>query len=202
MSLLSRAGSSVRRLWHAYEDRLSRSPLSTQASTSTLLWGFGDYLAQTVGEGRSSTELDTRRTFLTSLFGGGFIGPLGHYWYLILDRRCRRIFDPVSQTVAFVAAKVAADTVTMGPFYLCSFYAYGSLVLDRTGMKGFYEKIEKDLVPMLVAEIFFWPAFQLCNFSKVPVRHQLLAGNGMALLDASFLSWARAKDDWLSTLAA
>jgi hypothetical protein len=40
------AGGPFRRLWSAYERQLQRHPISTQMTTSFLLWGVGDVLAQ------------------------------------------------------------------------------------------------------------------------------------------------------------
>lgn len=46
------------------------------------------------------------------------------------------------------------------------------------------------------------PHPQAVNFTKIPVEHQLLAVNCATLLDAMFLSWARAQDDWVGTARA
>ena len=51
------------------------------------------------------------------------------------------------------------------------------------------EKLRRDFLSSYLAELAFWPAFQVVNFWKVPVRHQLLAVNMACLLDATFLCW-------------
>jgi len=43
-------------------------------------WGLGDVVAQKIGESRK--DLDNRRVALTAVYGMGFMGPVGHYWYL------------------------------------------------------------------------------------------------------------------------
>lgn len=71
------------RLWGFYERQLQKRPLLTQMTTSALLWGAGDYMAQHIENKRKT---DHRRAALTALFGAMVIGPLGHYWYHELDR--------------------------------------------------------------------------------------------------------------------
>lgn len=41
-------GGPLRRLWSAYERQLQRNPIATQMTTSFLLWGVGDALAQRI----------------------------------------------------------------------------------------------------------------------------------------------------------
>lgn len=48
MAALSHLRQGCARAWQSYEDALHRRPLLTQASTSALLWGAGDLLAQRV----------------------------------------------------------------------------------------------------------------------------------------------------------
>ncbi len=106
----------MRRLLALYNTTLARHPIATQATTSSILWGLGDCVAQKGAEARS--ELDTRRTGLTAAFGGwcvvgapsrgawrllpvacthhggarastvnrSFMGPVGHHWYEYLDK--------------------------------------------------------------------------------------------------------------------
>lgn len=60
-----------------YERQLKRTPLAVQATTSAILWGVGDVLAQRLAEKRSLGDIDKRRAFLTMAFGASFMGPVG-----------------------------------------------------------------------------------------------------------------------------
>jgi protein Mpv17 len=93
------------------------------------------------------------------------------------------------KTPAFLVAKILVDSFVFGPIYLLAFYAWGSALIDRTGVEGFKAKITQDFVPTMCAELAIWPLFQAFNFSVVPVQHQLLAVNAASLVDATFLSW-------------
>lgn len=144
----------------------------------------------------SKMKLDKRRVLLTAAYGAAFVGPVGHAWYKWLDSAAARFFPPGSP--AFIGAKVVVDTAVLGPFYVLTYFAFGSAFIDQAGWKDFETKMRVDFLPTLTAEIAFWPVFQAVNFSRVPLQHQLLAVNCMTMLDAAFMSWARSQDDWVA----
>lgn len=59
---------------------------------------------------------DLRRNLLTAAYGAAFIGPVGHAWYMGLDRAARALLRP--GTLAFVGGKVVADTAIFGPVHV------------------------------------------------------------------------------------
>ena len=65
----------------------------------------GDVLAQRFEKG----PFDARRCAMTAAYGAAFIGPVGHAWYLGLDRAARALFRP--GTLAFVGGKVSGRGV-------------------------------------------------------------------------------------------
>ena len=184
------------KIWKSYERQLSRRPIRTQMTTSLLLWGVGDLTAQKIVEQRK--QIDGRRLGLTGAFGAAFMGPIGHYWYIGLDWFCAQMFSSGSKK--FLAAKILLDSVVLTPIYVLAFYAWGAVVMDGTGWKGFKDKTMSDFLPTFAAEMGFWPLFQCFNFTRIPLEHQLLAVNLAMIFDASFLSWTRAQDDWLDVL--
>ncbi|KAL6764378.1 hypothetical protein V8C86DRAFT_2475061 [Haematococcus lacustris] len=190
-------GGHGRALWRGYEAQLTKRPVAVQALTSAALWGLGDLVAQRYAEQRK--HVDQRRLGLTAAFGAGFMGPVGHFWYLGLDVAARKLLSP--GTARYVGAKVLADTLILGPIYVLAFYAWGSFVIDGSGWSTLKDKVTKDFIPTYLAELAIWPAFQTVNFIRVPVAHQLLAVNVMTILDASFLSFARSQSDWVATVA-
>lgn len=223
-------GNPFKALWSAYERQLQRRPVLTQMTTSALLWGVGDMAAQRLEQyerdhyHRSGAEAahrvpqkhagkpgaakpeapppgtDWRRALLTAAYGAMFVGPVGHYWYLGIDKACAKIFQP--GTAQFIALKVVIDTAIMGPYYVSTFFGFGCAVIDRSGWDDFKRKMRTDFVPTLALEVSVWPFVQSVNFWKVPVQHQLLVVNSATVVDAAFMSWARNQEDWLNALLA
>jgi Mpv17 / PMP22 family len=121
-------------------------------------------------------------------------GPLGHAWYKWLDTFVSARL--ARGTVAFVASKVVLDEIFFGPIHVAGYF--GGVTLAEGGtLADAVDKIKADFVSAYTAELAFWPAFQAANFWKVPVRHQLLAVNAACLLDATFLCWVSANEDWV-----
>ncbi len=56
-------------------------------------------------------------------------------------------------------------------------------------MQDLATKCRKDFWPTLVVEMVVWPPFQVLNFAKVPLRHQLVVMNGGTIMDSAFICW-------------
>ncbi|KAK9803230.1 hypothetical protein WJX73_007509 [Symbiochloris irregularis] len=182
------------RLWQRYETALHSRPFTTQSLTSGVLWGVGDIISQRVD---GDDRLDLPRTAWTAFFGAALIGPAGHAWYQALDRVVGGRFT--RGTMTFIVAKVAADELTFGPLHVASFFSFMTLAQGGT-LQDVREKLRRDFVSAYVAELAVWPAFQAVNFSKVPVRHQLLMVNLASLADATFLCWVKSQEDWMAQI--
>ncbi|KAB2619261.1 protein SYM1-like [Pyrus ussuriensis x Pyrus communis] len=205
------------RLWKWYQNSLSVHPIKTQVISSGLIWGFGDVTAQTITHSTAQEseqiqaqgedeklKINWRRVGTTSLFGFGFVGPIGHLWYEGLDRyiRSRLLLQPKS--FRFVASKVAIDGFLFGPLDLLVFFTYMGFSAGKS-FPQVKEDVKRDFLPAFVLEGGVWPIVQVVNFRFIPVRYQLLYVNFFCLLDSSFLSWLEQQQDapwkqWLKSL--
>lgn len=201
-----------RRLVKCYCDTLAARPWTTQAATSALLWcvpvrmraatsnvlrgrGAGDVAAQRL-ERQTAEEpaggADLRRVGLVTLYGGAFIGPLGHAWLEALELGTRRA-GLASGSPRAIAAKLVADTMLFGPVHVASFFGLMGVVSgESTAVVS--QRLRDKFWPTLLAESVGWPAVQAVNFAYVPVQHQLLVVNVVSLLDCTFLSWVKHHD--------
>uniref|UniRef100_A0A2P2JSU6 Protein Mpv17 n=1 Tax=Rhizophora mucronata TaxID=61149 RepID=A0A2P2JSU6_RHIMU len=139
-------------------------------------------------------KIDWRRVAIMSMFGFGFVGPVGHFWYEGLDRFIRLRLQLQPKSVRFVAAKVAADGLIFGPFDLFTFFTYVGFATGKN-VAQVKEDLKRDFLPALVLEGGAWPILQVANFRYVPVRYQLLYVNIFCLLDSAFLSWIEQQKD-------
>ncbi|EFJ42630.1 hypothetical protein VOLCADRAFT_121508 [Volvox carteri f. nagariensis] len=180
------------RAWAAYERSLRKHPVLTQAASSALLWGLGDAMAQRI-ENRGRGGIDARRVALTAAFGGAVIGPAGHGWYLLLERLVLKL--GLACSLKSMLLKVTVDNLLYSPCYVLAFFAYGCMAIDGLSPAVFAEKMREEFVPTMLAEAMLWPPYMAFVFSRVPVKHQLLAVNVATLFDVCFLSWVRTKDE-------
>ncbi|XP_057421876.1 protein SYM1-like isoform X2 [Lotus japonicus] len=163
------------KLWNWYHGCLSVHPVKTQ-------------------EADAKFKVDWNRVVVTSMFGFGFVGPVGHFWYEGLDKfiRCKLQLMPTSARA--VATKVAMDGLIFGPVHLFVFFTYMGICAGKT-IPQVKEDLKRNYVPALILEGGVWPIVQVFNFSYVPVKYQLLYVNLFCLLDSGFLSWLDQQKD-------
>ncbi|KAK0571261.1 hypothetical protein LWI29_013355 [Acer saccharum] len=193
------------KLWKWYQNCLAVNPVKTQVISSGFLWGTGDIAAQCITHSTSKKHLqlaDTdeelkinwKRVAITSMFGFGFVGPVGHFWYENLDKFIRLRLQLPVKSARFVATKVAMDSIIFGPFDLFAFFTYMGFAAGKNAAQV-KESLKRDFIPALILEGGIWPIVQVANFRYVPVRNQLLYVNIFCLLDSAFLSWVDQQQD-------
>lgn len=193
------------KVWKWYQSCLSLHPVKTQVISSGILWGIGDISAQyithsTVKNRHRSLDadgefkIDWKRAATTSLFGLGFVGPVGHFWYEGLDKLIKLRLRYPPKSVKFVGTKVALDGLIFGPIDLLAFFTYMGFSTGKN-VAQVKEGLKRDFLPALVLEGSVWPIVQIANFRYVPVRYQLLYVNLFCLLDSAFLSWLEQQND-------
>lgn len=195
------------KLWKWYQNCLAVHPLKTQVISSGFLWGVGDIAAQYITHATAKSRLQLsvtdedekfkvnwKRVAVTSSFGFGFVGPVGHFWYEGLDRFIRLKLQLPPKSARFVATKVAMDSIIFGPVDLFVFFTYMGFSTGKN-VAQVKEDVKRDFLPALVLEGGIWPIVQVANFRYVPVRYQLLYVNIFCLLDSAFLSWVEQQKD-------
>ncbi|KMT18154.1 hypothetical protein BVRB_2g031830 [Beta vulgaris subsp. vulgaris] len=193
------------RLWRWYQNCLSVHPVKTQMISSGVLWGVGDIAAQTItfsmakkslqiSDKEKKLEINWKRVAATSLFGFGFIGPAGHFWYEGLDRFLKVRLKMQQNSFRFVGSKVALDGIIFGPLDLLVFFTYMGFSNGKS-VPQIKEDVKRDFIPALALEGGIWPILQVANFRYIPVRYQLLYVNVFCLLDSCFLSWIEQQQD-------
>uniref|UniRef100_A0A0D6R867 Uncharacterized protein n=1 Tax=Araucaria cunninghamii TaxID=56994 RepID=A0A0D6R867_ARACU len=204
------------RAWNWYQRQLAIRPVPTQIVSSGFLWAAGDIAAQYVSfstnqrphlstdkEGKQF-KIDWKRVATTSMFGFGFVGPVGHFWYEGLEHITKHRFRLRPSSLQFVTAKLAADTLLFGPVHLLVFFTYMGLASGKN-LYQVKEDVKRDFLPAFLMEGGTWTLVQTVNFRFVPVRYQLLYVNFFCLLDSAFLSWFDQQEDaswkrWLKSL--
>ncbi|KAL5572653.1 hypothetical protein UlMin_022250 [Ulmus minor] len=195
----------ILKLWKWYQNCLAYHPVKTQVISSGFLWGVGDIAAQYVTHNTARKRLQIsdadvdfkinwKRVAITSSFGFGFVGPVGHFWYEGLDKFLRLKLLQQPKSLRFVATKVAMDGIIFGPLDLFVFFTYMGFSMGKN-VQQVKEDVKRDFLPALVLEGGVWPIVQVVNFRYVPVRYQLLYVNIFCLMDSAFLSWVEQQKD-------
>lgn len=174
-----------------YSEYLESHPFTTQMITSGILGGAADVTTQhlehgwQVEEGKQAKPWDWRRLAAVTAFGIIGMGPMGHVWYIYLDRFTRAY---CRSNMSMVLTKVAGDTFVFGPVCLWLFFASVS-VMEGTEWEKIRRKLWRDFPVTYVVDYSFWPVVQGINFHFIPLRHQLLFVNTVCFFDDIFLTY-------------
>lgn len=109
-----------------YSQYLEEHPFKTQMVTSGILGGAADVTTQCLehgwqeSEGKQAKPWDWRRLAAVTIFGVVGMGPMGHVWYIWLDRFTTRF---CRSNASMVVAKVCGDTFVFGPICLWLFFS-------------------------------------------------------------------------------
>lgn len=148
--------------------------LVTNTTITLCLSGAGDVLEQRYEIFRQrQTEWDptrTRRICTTGLF----IGPMCHYWYILLDR-----FLP-GRTLAMVAKKIVIDQIVFSPVNISVFLVIMGM-LESSSKKKIVHELKTDGPKLYIAECVVWPPAQLVNFYLLPIQYRVLFDNTVSL---------------------
>lgn len=189
-ALAARLAVVPRSAWRSYIQVLDSSPVRTKVATSTAAALLGDALAQYISRPRQKAwKYDWGRTARLALFNGAFMGPLGHFYYQLLDARVGAHAMKAPQTIA---KKVAIDQLLFAPICTCIFYAYKCASEGRAG--EFFKELDQKFVPTMVANYKLWPAAHIFNFAFVPPNQRILYANVVSVLGTYVLSRAAAGD--------
>jgi protein Mpv17 len=187
----SSSSSYTRRLFEWYSDILDRRPYTTQMATSGFLGGIADVTTQylehgwDIKDGRQPKPWDLRRLAAVTSFGVFIMGPVGHIWYLQLDKFCQLY---CKSKTSMIVTKVLGDTFLFGPAALWSFFASVSY-MEGMEWNDIRNKLYREFVPTYIIDYSMWPIVQGTNFRYIPVRHQLMFVNTACYFDDIFLSY-------------
>lgn len=145
----------LQRFVSTYNTCLRRNPVATKACTSFIGFTIGDRLAQTIIDG----PFDPYRTLRLGLYGLLLDGPIGHFWYKLLDVKVYPN-DPKSNKA--VLTKTALDQLIWAPAMTCVFFAFLKLLEGHPD--AILLTIQTKVVPTVLANYLLWPMAHYFNF--------------------------------------
>ena len=168
-----------------YEAKLESHPIVVKAISSAVIAGAGDLISQGIIE-RSTTQADSSwwdpwRTARFVGLGAVLVGPLLHHWFGFLA-----VQFP-SKSVATLVQRVVVDQFMFSPLFVS---VWVSSLWTLEGHAVSMERMRETIPGILVANWMLWIPAQLANFRYVPVQHQVLASNFVALAWNSYLSYS------------
>jgi len=130
------------------------------------LSGISDLVSQKL---TGIQKIQLRRLVLKVLFGVLYLGPFGHFLYIVLDKIFKGKRD--SKTVA---KKVVLEQLTSSPWNNLLFMVYYGLVIEGRPWTHVKTKLKKDYPSVQLTAWTFWPVVGWVNHQYVPLQFRVI----------------------------
>ncbi|KAK7202714.1 hypothetical protein BZA70DRAFT_284777 [Myxozyma melibiosi] len=168
-----------------YNARLAARPLLTQCTSTGVLFGVGDGLAQVIApDPELGGKYDYVRTLRMVFHGGVVFAPLVSQWYKLIGTKINVPGKPFTEALA----RMTADQLIWAPFGIASFYVSMG-VLQGHSFETIKGELKAKYYPTMMGNYLVWPAVQIVNFRFMPLEYRLLFVNVVSIAWNTFLSW-------------
>lgn len=169
-----------------YSKCLSIYPKSTNFISTGLLFGTGDFIAQSTSEG----PFDYARTLRSVAYGSCVFSFIGDKWYRLLAK-VKYPGKPLNSnrlnSIRTGITKTAVDQLLWAPVGIGLYFTVMS-IFERKSYEQAKQKLIDNYWVTLKINWYVWPLFQLFNLNLVPVHYQLLTVNLFSIIWNTFLS--------------
>jgi protein Mpv17 len=176
--------------WASYENSLSEKPVATKTIINVVIYLLGDWLSQTLFQGKNVLDFDAARTIKNGFIGMCF-GPAVHEYYEFSDWILPVDGDTFGITNR--AFKILMDQ-TIYLAVKCSIYIVAIGVLNGETMGNSAENVKNRLKPIMFTAWRFWPLVHCVTYGLIPARHRILWVNSVDLVWNAILA-SKARDD-------
>ncbi|KAL3282232.1 hypothetical protein HHI36_005426 [Cryptolaemus montrouzieri] len=173
----------ILKVFNLYNRFLQKFPMCMQCLQTGILVGTGDALCQSIIEDTSILDFNLRRASEFFSIGTFVIGPPKVLWL-----RSLATYIKGQNGISVVIKKVILDQLIFAPFGLILFLVSLGIVQGKhpTEIK---QVLRDDYAEILIANYKVWPAIQLVNFYLIPLQHQVLFIQTIAIIWNTYLSW-------------
>lgn len=173
----------ITKFFGIYNKFLRKYPLAVQCLQTGLLIGMGDALCQSIVENTPIFDFNSRRALEFFGIGTFVIGPPKVFWLRTLASHITGKND-----LLVVIKKVFLDQVIFAPFGLFLFLISLALIQGKKSSE-IKQILTDDFSEILLANYKVWPTIQLVNFYFIPLQHQVLFIQTVAIIWNTYLSW-------------
>ncbi|KAI5656752.1 hypothetical protein M9H77_25545 [Catharanthus roseus] len=173
-------GSVAKKSLQQYMLQLQKHPLRTKVITAGVLSAISDIVSQKLS---GIQKLQVKRILLKVLLGAAYLGPVGHFFHLMLDK----LFKGKRDTKT-VAKKVVLEQVTISPLNNLLFMIYYGLAIEGRPWIHVKSKVKKEYLTVQYASWTFWPVVGWINHQYVPLQLRVVVQSIVAFAWGIFLN--------------
>jgi protein Mpv17 len=177
--------------WSSYEMSLEQKPIYTKTMINVVIYLLGDWLSQTVFQGKNVLDFDAVRTLKNGFIGLCF-GPLVHEYYQFSDH-----ILPVDGPNSMInrIEKIFMDQ-TIYLSVKASIYVAAVSLLGGESWQQAQQNVKDRIVKICTTAWKFWPLVHCLTYTIIPAQHRILWVNCVDLVwNAILASISRANPD-------
>ena len=143
-----------------YARALEMAPVITKSLTAGVIFGASDLAAQVIEN--ATAPPDWPRLLTAALVGLLYFGPAAHFWYAMMQRLYPR------STLRAVLTKTALGQIVFAPIFTIVYFAAALVAANGLiGLGQLRAKVAADLLPTIVAGLWFWPLVDVVSFAVI-----------------------------------
>eukprot|EP00892_Ulva_mutabilis_P011228 jgi/Ulvmu1/8478/UM044_0011.1 len=168
----------------AFSKLSAAHPVAVQSVAGAMTWSIGNIVTQSQSKGQDD-EIDWKDVAIYASYGP-LLSNLGHTWYRHLHVFTNRTLRMT--TWQMVSTKLAADAFVFGPLHVTALLTWTHF-WQKKPLNELPATYRAQFFAMVGAEAVIWTPVQYINFTMLPVQHQQMFVNVVAIIEAAVLSW-------------
>ncbi|KAG2303149.1 hypothetical protein Bca4012_061479 [Brassica carinata] len=166
-----------------YLGMVKSRPVLTKGITSSLIYIAADLSSQTITKEKTSSEsYDLVRTARMGAYGLLILGPVQHQWFGFMSR----LFP--KQDFITTIKKMAMGQTVYGPTIMVIFLSFNAL-LQGEGGSDILARLKRDLLPVMLNCVMYWPVCDFITFKFFPVHLQPLVSNSFSYVWSIYMTY-------------
>ncbi|KAF3499825.1 hypothetical protein F2Q69_00040376 [Brassica cretica] len=166
-----------------YLGMVKSRPVLTKGITSSLIYIAADLSSQTITKEKSSSDsYDLVRTARMGAYGLLILGPVQHQWFGFMSR----LFPKQDFITTF--KKMAMGQTVYGPTIMVIFLSFNAL-LQGEGGSDILARLKRDLLPVMLNCVMYWPVCDFITFKFFPVHLQPLVSNSFSYVWSIYMTY-------------
>jgi hypothetical protein len=171
-----------------YLNALRKWPLQVKCISSGFLFGFGDFIAQSLNGGTKIGQYDNRRLLAFSSYGCFFHASTQHYWFNWMEKNIAHGLLWDSKPFAQSLIRVSVQTLTFAPMSIVAVMTWMNIARGVT-VKETIEKISFNyLYNVWLTGVVFWFPTMILVFRYVPLLYRVIATSTANIIWSAYLS--------------
>lgn len=169
-----------------YLQKLDKYPVLTKSITAGSICTLADLTSQGISFAALGTfsfsDLDVERILRIAGYGLFLSGPTLHLWFNFMSKILPK------RDVMSTLKKICLAQAVYGPIVTTIFFSVNAYLQGET-KNEIMARLQRDLIPIIVNGVMYWPICDFITYKYIPVHLQVLVSNSFAYVWTVYLTY-------------